>query len=171
MAKRKYKHPVIHVLLNILLFFLFLIWLAEALLIIPMLPNDVRLARFSWQLFHAPLPEQTQRLAKAKECGRFWGTGDGMEFMAVIIVESDLSQAELEEYYAGLGFRPAHRNSGRRVYLDVVAAVPGQSFRPAYYYRDEVPLADFPLPDTSRGIYYIAIYDGTYFPWFDLRGT
>lgn len=140
----------------------FLIWLAEALLLAPILPNGLRVARFSYQFFWAPLPEQTQRLAKVKECGRFGPTGDGMEFMAVIIVESDLSQAELEQYYAGLGFRPARRNSGNRVYLNVVAAALEQSFRPAYYYRDEVPLADFPLPDTNRKIFYIAIYDGTY---------
>ncbi len=82
-----------------------------------------------------------------------------------------LSQAELEKYYAGLGFRPVERDSEYPVELDVVAAVPGQSFRPVYYQNSPVPLADFPLPDTSRGIYYIAIHDGPYPYWLDIRGT
>ena len=72
-----------------------------------MLFNNIALYRFSRQLFRHPLPVETTVIEKASACGRFEDTGNGMEFIAVVLVESTLSKEELEAFYNRTAYQHA----------------------------------------------------------------
>ena len=51
-------------------------------------------------LLNVPLPENTHVLESLSVTGKLTGNGNGMQYLGVILIESELSMIALDEYYA-----------------------------------------------------------------------
>lgn len=69
--------------------------------------NNVRLISFAKQLYQTPTPPKTEVIETQSLCGRLGGTGNGMDYLAALLIRSDLSAAALAEYYEAQGYKPA----------------------------------------------------------------
>jgi len=134
--------------------------------------NNMALYRFSKQLFTYPLPVHTSILEKQTICGRLYGTGDGMEFMAVMVVKSDRSLAELTDYYNAMPIPPAKYSEDGVICTEItIEPVSDQPFIPGYCREAFFDFDSLKGVSDYTGLYYIAIHDGSYWGWFDPRGT
>jgi hypothetical protein len=61
--------------------------------------NKLVLNKFSRQLKEAELPESTELIASEQQYGRLIGDKNGLDFLAVIIIKSELSITQLKEFY------------------------------------------------------------------------
>ena len=141
-----------------------------------MLYNHIALYRFSRQLFHHPLPAETTVIEKASACGRFEDTGNGMEFIAVILVESALSKEELEAFYNRTAYRYARGDAfpggeygpSGPISVRVESAARAQ---PESYWSGAIPpFQSLEGYASHENLYFISLYDGIYFAWLDPRG-
>ena len=134
--------------------------------------NNMALYRFSKQLFTYPLPVHTSIMEKQTICGLLSYSGDGMEFMTVMLVKSDRSLAELTDYYNAMHISPAKIFQDEGVCIDItVEPVSGQPFTPGYCREAFFDFDSLKGITDYAGLYYIAIHDGSYWGWFDPRGT
>lgn len=62
--------------------------------------NNVKLYRLSRQLSNHSISLKVQIIEKQSICGKLNGNGNGMDFLATILVKSDLSLEELQKYYS-----------------------------------------------------------------------
>ena len=62
--------------------------------------NKYRLHKQEKELAELELPEDTQLIEKQSVCGKLNGNGNGMNYLATILVKSELSLKELQEYYS-----------------------------------------------------------------------
>ncbi len=69
-------------------------------LIIPVANNAVALG-VEKELKALPLPEDTRLVESSSVAGRLTGKGSGMQYFGALLVESDLTAQELQEYYDG----------------------------------------------------------------------
>ncbi len=158
-------------------FFLFLLAIPVALLLLVVLihlPNTIIEKSFAAQLFRYPLPPQTLLLEKHSICGRLYGTGDGMEFMAVILIESDLTEDQLTTYYQRAPFRKAQPNDAESLLTDfhlTITPVTAEPFCPDYCGEAFFTFRTLSTKTDYKNLYYIAIHNGTYPNFLDLRGT
>lgn len=85
--------------LKVLVFSLLPILIFSSLFIIP-LANNVRLHKQEKVLADIKLPEKTQLIEKQSVCGKLNGNGNGMNYLATILVKSNLSLQDLHDYYS-----------------------------------------------------------------------
>lgn len=52
------------------------------------------------ELAELPLPENTKYIESVCEAGKLIGCGNGMQYFGAILIQSELSQEELETYYS-----------------------------------------------------------------------
>ncbi len=52
------------------------------------------------ELLEIPLPENTELVESVSDAGKFVGNGNGMQFFGAILIRSELTVEELEQYYA-----------------------------------------------------------------------
>ena len=62
--------------------------------------NDLTAAQIKDRLEQLPLPENSQRIDALSCAGKMVGSGNGMQYLGAILVQSDLSLQELENHYA-----------------------------------------------------------------------
>lgn len=62
--------------------------------------NDAIAESVENDLVALPLPADTQLVDSYSSAGKLVGNGNGMQYLGVLIIESDLSTAELTSYYA-----------------------------------------------------------------------
>ena len=62
--------------------------------------NNAIADRIEKDLVTYPLPTKTEFVDSISIAGRLAGNGNGMQYMGAILVDSDLSEEELEEYYS-----------------------------------------------------------------------
>lgn len=73
--------------------------LIAALIFTPIIRNNILLKKYSEQLFSIPLPENTQPIWIDKAVGNLYGTGNHLDFWAIVEIKSELSEIELNDYY------------------------------------------------------------------------
>ena len=126
--------------------------------------NDIVAARYLKQLKDYPLPDGAARAGAFWEVGKFTGNGNNTEYFAALILETALSQAEIEAYYRAADFLPARpRHETHQLHIGTVEN--GRLvFRDDFHFSKALPLPE--------GAYYIcvALYDGGYPAMFDIRG-
>ncbi|MDO4733335.1 MAG: hypothetical protein Q4B50_07480 [Bacillota bacterium] len=119
---------------------------------------------FKQQLFECPLPAETILLDKMTDGGNIdGGSSDRQDFIAIILIKSELSQEELQDYYAeqledALGpkrLNPFY-NPPSGVLLDVSPALSPD-------YRPEYSIVDFHFQSMEReedttNLYYVSIF-------------
>lgn len=65
----------------------------------PMIRNQILLEKYAAQLYKIPLPPNTLEISRDKGVGNLYGTGNHLDFAAVIEIESTLSEDELIAFY------------------------------------------------------------------------
>jgi hypothetical protein len=140
--------------------------------IIAPLLNDFALHNFSKQLYNYPLPLHTKILEKHDACGKLNGNGNGMDFMATMLVKSDLTSNELNDYYSKATFNYAKNESTMskdKIAFEIVK--PTSPNLESDYLEHQGIFFDRLKNINSYSNYYIVIlYDGGYSADFDIRG-
>lgn len=62
--------------------------------------NDCTASRLEKELAALPLPEGTEYIETVSAAGKLSGNGNGMQFFGGMLIKSELSAEELEEYYS-----------------------------------------------------------------------
>ena len=143
---------------------------------VPIINNNIALSKFSKQLT-ANLPPDTVIVETKDTCGHLSGNNSGMEFLAVALVQSDLSIAELTAYYHALNFAVARPDDLDSADSDGVVTVLVQQASAADFilpyelYADEYTKLPFKKYTSAENLYYIAIYDGKYLFSLDIRSS
>ncbi len=68
-------------------------------LVVPVANNAIALGVEN-RLKRLPLPSDTQRIESTSVAGKIIGSGNGMQYFAAVLLESDQSLSELEEFYS-----------------------------------------------------------------------
>ena len=87
---KKYTKNIIIVLVLLLLMFS---------ISIPIV-NNISAYLVASELKEIPLPERTEYIDSVSKAAKMTGNGNGMQYMGAILVESELSLKELDEYFA-----------------------------------------------------------------------
>ena len=90
---------------HVWLIILILTLLTAVLLISIPFVNDYTTARLEKALLNAPLPDGAVLIDHASAAGKLIGNGNGMQYLAVIVIRTDLSFDELEAHYSALRSR------------------------------------------------------------------
>lgn len=79
--------------------------------------NDLHAKRVADELSALPLPENTRIIGRTSAAGKLWGSGNGMQYMGALLIESGLSLEELEAYYSesGMEYCSVSRQSGKEI--------------------------------------------------------
>ena len=62
--------------------------------------NNYSAAKIEKRLTALPLPEKTEYIESISKAGKMTGNGNGMQFLGVMLVQSELTLEELDAYYA-----------------------------------------------------------------------
>lgn len=130
--------------------------------------NDSVLNSFAQQLYNCSLPDATVIVEKHKICGKLIGNGDGMDFLACILIKSDKTADELEAYFGTLKFKGA-KSSSKTAEIETVA-VTENKLQTKYLVNDEI-LFNEKLVFDKQKYYAVVIYDGGFWNFFDGRGA
>ncbi len=118
----KYKAESLKEVRRLFLFFILVVVILVLPLVISSIINDIGLALFSLQLERCTLPPDTGVLDHAAVCGKLNGNGNGMDFLAVILVQSEQLQEDLVQYFNSYSFRPVKGKDAKQVTIEVMRA-------------------------------------------------
>lgn len=62
--------------------------------------NDYSADKTAKEIKEIPLPENTEFVELISRAGKFTGNGNGMQYFGAMLIKSDLSLVELDEYYS-----------------------------------------------------------------------
>ena len=88
----RYKKYIIGIIFIAALFILCLIF-------IPIVRNNILLNQYAAQLYRIQLPPNTIKISQDKAVGNFYGTGNHLDFVATIVIQSSLSELDLTTYF------------------------------------------------------------------------
>lgn len=135
------------------------------LVTIPTLYNNFILHNFAKQLYNYKLPQNTEIIYKCTRCGKLNGNGDAMDYLACIVVKTDLEYENLIKHYDLKNFKPA-KNNNNNIIVEVEKLtskrVQSKLLEHQSIYTD---IEDF------TNCYSIILYDGGYSNFLDIRGT
>ena len=80
-------------------FFLLAMFMLLALLIAAPMVNDQKAKKTADKLADLPLPDKTEYIEQAYKAGKLVGNGNGMQYFGAVLIKSELSAEELQEYY------------------------------------------------------------------------
>ena len=140
--------------------------------------NDITLHSFSKQLFQIELPD-TKIIQKYSRCGKWVGNGNGMDYLACVIVETDLTYEELETQLKNKSFEYAkfgatlqyggYKDGTYPISIDI-AKVDSNEFEHSYLGYSPLILETPHNNDDYSKYYALLIVDGGYSAGFDIRG-
>ena len=79
-------------------FFLLAMFMLLALLIAAPMVNDHKAKKTADKLADLPLPDKTEYIEQAYKAGKLVGNGNGMQYFGAVLIKSELSVEELQEY-------------------------------------------------------------------------
>lgn len=129
--------------------------------------NTYILIKFSSQLFDMDLPEDICVIEKYKIRGKLNGNGNGMDFFACILVETERSQGELQDYLNNQKFSPAKNHE--MVETEVVKLCTNR-LETKYVVNEDVVFETIKDEIDFDNYYVLIIYDGGYDSDFDIWG-
>jgi len=140
--------------------------------VIDFLSNDFALSNFSKQLYSYSLPKNTKIIEKQDICGKLNGNGNGMDFLATMLIKSDLSLKELNDYYSKVNFRSAKSNNNNSSHKPEISIVKPTSSKleSEYLSHGEIEYNNLKNVDSYSKFYIIMLYDGGYSADLDIRG-
>lgn len=131
--------------------------------------NDIILCRFSWQLLAGKLPDETRLLDSASVCGKLNGNGNGMDFLAAALIQTDLPLSEIRKYYHTQSYQAAKPFSDHACEVIVIPAESPELQTEFLEHRD-IAFPNHTKAIAAGGCYYVILYDGGYTAPFDIRG-
>ena len=155
--KRVFLSTIVIILLIIILPF-----------IVSPLYNNWCLDRFASQLLSLPLPEETNLLEDLKQCGKLSGNGNGMDFLTILIIQSDNNLKELESYYSGFSMDEARSDSTEfsdPLFLQIYSLQ--SSKLDLNFLNSPILTKDY---SDFKNVYAVVLFDGGYNADFDIRG-
>lgn len=131
--------------------------------------NNRVLESFSEQLYDYELPPYTTIVEKHELCGKLTGDKENMDFVAAVLLETDLEEAEIKGYYFKKMFKSAKENGGTPS-IEIVKPK-GALLQSHYLTNQDIYFES--LEEISNLEHYIVIVlsDGGYKSWFDYRGN
>jgi len=138
-----------------------------SLFIFTPLINNYRLFTFAQQL--KTLPQSITMVESKTICGKLNGNGNGMDFLACILVKSDLSLSEIQQYYDGMNFRTAQNDTNHKVAKQVLP-VKGNKLETEYLEHGSISFDTLNASHDYSKYYTVLIYDDGYSADFDFRG-
>lgn len=140
------------------------------------------LERYAAQLHAAPLPPDTTEIARDKAVGNLYGTGNHLDFAAMIEIESFLSESELFDYYStnAKDIKSVEELSifGMDVWYDrtlgdhsfqTIEVIPKNQARLAFGSSKIFVQTDNPEYDAAANVFIIQIKDTHYPAGWDIR--
>lgn len=82
-----------------IIFLIVALLLLSFLFFIPMINHGIS-HNLEHQLLNHPIPEHSIVLESSSSSGRFIGNGNGIQYLAVILIETELYKQDLENYYS-----------------------------------------------------------------------
>ena len=130
--------------------------------------NNMALNSFSEQLFDCNLPVGARLVEKHAICGKLNGNGNGMDFLACILIESDKTTDEVERHFEMLQFKGA-KSSAHIAEVQVLPANGAKLY--TEYLTNKKIFFDENIKPSDNTYYTIVLYDGGYRTLWDLRGN
>lgn len=130
--------------------------------------NDSVLYSFSQQLYNCSLPEETVLVEKHKICGKLNGNGDGMDFLACILIKSDKTINQLQKHFETLEFKGA-KSSSKMAEIQILT-ITEPKLMTEYLENGEITFSNY-NNSSDKKYYAIVIHDGSYWNFFDGRGS
>lgn len=131
--------------------------------------NYFVLKRFSSQLFDAKLPDDISRIDQVDRRGKLNGNGNGMDFFSCILVKTDRSKDELEDFMKEMKVKPAKDHKSADVDIEVVQMENSQ-LDTKYVEREQIQFDSIENESSYDDYYALILYDGGYSAGFDLTG-
>lgn len=139
--------------------------------------NSLRLRRFANSLHAYPLPPGTEVVARYSKVGNFGPAGNHCDYMAALILVTELTRDEIDDYYRNMAL-PQVGDSECRSYnlifqdeVEAYLAEWGRRYVGAEY--DELLYNELALPSQQRSDarlrFCIEVYDTHYDAGFDCR--
>jgi hypothetical protein len=117
--------------------------------------NNIKLFCLTRQLTGYELPSKTQMIENRSICGKLNGNGNGMDFLATILIKSDLSIGELQKYYSFAEVIPQKCTNLKSEYLE----------------HGEIKYTKLQHVKAYNNYFVVLIYYDGYPALFDLRGN
>jgi hypothetical protein len=143
--------------------------------------NDIYVNRFAKQLFQLSEPESGLIIEHHKLIGKLNGNGNGMDFAAIILLQTNLNTTkdDLIKYYSSFDFAPAKKDSdfGERIAgndhrhsVDLIVEEVESAGLKRYFSNISLTFESTMNHEKYR-YYAVIIYDGGYVAFLDLRGN
>jgi len=150
--------------------FMILVIIILAIIILPWIAfpisNNIKLYKFSKQLYNCKLPNNTELIDKASVYGKLNGNGNGLDFATVIVLKSELDTENIENYYKSRDFHTIKEKDNPPT-MEVGVISSGKIDSKLLEHKS------FILDENSKkdDYYYVIIYDGGYESYFDINGN
>ena len=131
--------------------------------------NDISLNSFSKQLDDLESRQDITFIEKQSICGKLNGNGNGMDYLACLLVKSDLSADELNSLYYNPNFKTAKKGSNSIVDFEVVPITQNKLIS-KYLEHGEIIFDKLSSVSDYSNYFALVIYDGGYSADFDIRG-
>ena len=131
--------------------------------------NNLKLNKFARQLFDLELPQGSSVIEGKKICGKLNGNGNSMDYLACLLIKSDKTKAELDDFLSHLSFHCVEYQEKECTEKEVVK-VDGETLQSKYLEHQTMTFESL-VDETNFCDYYaLVIYDGGYSSDFDIRG-
>lgn len=131
--------------------------------------NDLKLNKFARQLFDLELPQGSSVVEEKKICGKLNGNGNSMDYLACLLIKSNKSKQELDDYLNNLTFHCVENQEKECTEKEVVK-VDGEILQSKYLEHETIMFESLEDEMNFSNYYALVIYDGGYSSDFDIRG-
>lgn len=163
MAQEKRKKYIVKIMSMLLCLPVVLTLLVA--IIRPIRDNMVR-DSFAEQLYNYKLPERTTIVEKYGLCGNLVGGSDDKDFLAVILLKTELSEASIKSHYFKASFNSA-KKEGNGPIIEIFKPK-GAKLVSHYLEHEEIYFKTLESEENMDGYMVIVISDGGYENWVDI---
>jgi len=141
------------------IFFILITILLFYFIVIPSIYDSEKLKNFSDQLFLCSMPENTKIVETYSSAANYANNGDNSCYIAIALIESELSAEELYAYFEAQKFKNALVEADNYLALmEVQKAEAGKEAKSTFTYHT-FPFAYVMENDDVEDMYYVIIYD------------
>ena len=131
--------------------------------------NNMARDSFAKQLFNYTLPENTTIEEKYQLCGNLVGPSKDIDFLAAILIKTELSEASIKSYYFKANFKGAKKITHKPV---IEIFKPRSAMLTSHYLEHEsIYFKTLESVESMEDYMVVVISDGGYQAWFDMRAN
>jgi len=131
--------------------------------------NNIARNSFAEQLHNYKLPENTTLEEKYQLCGNLVGSRNDLDFLAAILIKTELSEASIKSYYFKANFRGARKISNGPI-IEIYRPK-GVVLNSHYLEHESIYFSTLENVESMEEYMVIVISDGGYKTWFDMRAN